>query len=178
VCIRGLFYFAVDILGRGITARRLNGRDVASAVMALASAAGVAERERALERFPAAEAELQALVQGVPADLVSKRVEQLLASSAEDLPTHGPRVMTLHRDLAVELEMLRRAHEAQGRHVISERLAFAEQYESELQPLQEELEWRKSTMENLQKELELVQQSRSVRWTEPLRRIAAFIRRR
>jgi O-antigen biosynthesis protein len=63
-----------------------------------------------------------------------------------------------------ELEALRRAHEAQARHLISERLAFADQFESEIEPLREALA--------------ILQESRSLRYTEPLRRIAAALRRR
>jgi 2-polyprenyl-3-methyl-5-hydroxy-6-metoxy-1,4-benzoquinol methylase len=73
-----------------------------------------------------------------------------------------------------EFEALRRAHEAQARHLISERLAFADQFESELEPLREEIEWRKG----MEKELARLQESRSLRYTEPLRRIAAALRRR
>ena len=73
-----------------------------------------------------------------------------------------------------ELEALRRAHEAQARHLVSERLAFADQFESEVKLLREEIGWR----ETQGKELETLQASRSIRYTEPFRRIAAMLRRR
>jgi SAM-dependent methyltransferase len=73
-----------------------------------------------------------------------------------------------------EFEALRRAHEAQARHMVSERLAFADQFESEIEPLREEIEWRKG----VEKQLLMLQESRSLRYTEPLRRIAAALRRR
>jgi 2-polyprenyl-3-methyl-5-hydroxy-6-metoxy-1,4-benzoquinol methylase len=73
----------------------------------------------------------------------------------------------------VEFDALRRAHEAQARHLISERLALADQFESEIQPLRDEIEWRKG----MEKELGSLQESRSLRYTEPLRRIAAALRR-
>jgi 2-polyprenyl-3-methyl-5-hydroxy-6-metoxy-1,4-benzoquinol methylase len=73
-----------------------------------------------------------------------------------------------------ELESLRRAHEAQARRLISERLAFADQFESEIEPLREEIEWRKG----MEKDFARLQESRSLRYTEPLRRIAAALRGR
>jgi 2-polyprenyl-3-methyl-5-hydroxy-6-metoxy-1,4-benzoquinol methylase len=73
-----------------------------------------------------------------------------------------------------ELEALRRAHEAQARHLVSERLAFADQFENEVKLLREEIAWR----ETQGKELETLQASRSMRYTEPLRRLAAMLRRR
>lgn len=82
------------------------------------------------------------------------------------------------RQLEAELDSLRRAHEAQARHLISERLAFADQFESEIKPLRDEVAWREDVMEELAKQLELLQQSRSLRYTEPLRRVAAALRRR
>jgi O-antigen biosynthesis protein len=77
-----------------------------------------------------------------------------------------------------ELDALRRAHEAQGRHLVSERLAFADQFESEIERLQEEVEWRRGVMEAQEKELATLRASRSLRYTEPLRRIAARFRGR
>jgi methionine biosynthesis protein MetW len=77
-----------------------------------------------------------------------------------------------------ELEALRRAHEAQARHLVSERLAFADQFEGEIEPLREEVEWRKGVMKVQEKELAELRESRSLRYTEPLRRIAGRLRRR
>jgi O-antigen biosynthesis protein len=77
-----------------------------------------------------------------------------------------------------ELEAVRRAHEAQARHLISERLAFADEVESEIEPLREEVEWRKGVMEAQEEELKTLRESRSLRYTEPLRRIAGLFRTR
>jgi hypothetical protein len=81
-------------------------------------------------------------------------------------------------ELEAELEALRRAHDAKSRHLISERLAFADQQEAEITPLREEIEWRKEVMEEQEKHLDVLRQSRSLRYTESLRRIAAALRRR
>ena len=97
--------------------------------------------------------------------------------------------------LETELSTLRRAHEAQARHLIAERLVLAEQIEQEVGHLREELEWRKEVMEeqgealeyhkkeleisleNHKKEREILLNSRSFRYTAPLRRIVSFLRR-
>lgn len=81
------------------------------------------------------------------------------------------------RELEAELDALRRAHASQSRRLISERLAFADQVEAEITPLREEIAWRKEVMEQQEKHLEILRQSRSLRYTEPLRRIAAALRR-
>ena len=81
------------------------------------------------------------------------------------------RVRTL--ELEAELGDLRRAHEAQARQHVAERLALANEVEREVETLREEIEWRKEVME----QLELLRNSRSLRYTEPLRRIAAALRR-
>jgi DNA repair ATPase RecN len=82
------------------------------------------------------------------------------------------------RDLEAELERLRRAHEAQARHLVAERLAFADQFEREIEPLREEVEWRKTVMQAQEEQIEVLKNSRSLRYTEPLRRVAAALRRR
>jgi hypothetical protein len=78
------------------------------------------------------------------------------------------------RELEVELDALRRAHEAQARQHVAERLALANEVEREVETLREEIEWRKEVME----QLEPLRDSRSVRYTAPLRRIAGVLRRR
>jgi transcription elongation factor len=82
------------------------------------------------------------------------------------------------RELEDELELLRTAHEAQARHLVSERLALADEIEREVGQLREEIEWRKGVMEHQQEQIETLVSSRSLRYTEPLRRIASVFRRR
>jgi 2-polyprenyl-3-methyl-5-hydroxy-6-metoxy-1,4-benzoquinol methylase len=179
VAVRGLLHLAVDMLTRGVSTQRANGRDVASVVAALADVCGV-DAGRALDRLPAAEAKLQALVRGVPADSARRDLERLLRSSADALATRtaGPTVTAIRTELEAELEALRAAHEAQARQQVAERLALAEQMEREVETLREEIEWRKGVMEHQEKQLETLKQSRSLRYTEPLRRAAATFRRR
>ena len=76
-------------------------------------------------------------------------------------------------ELEAELDALRRAHEAQARLLVAERLALANEVEREVETLREEIEWRKEVME----QMERLRDSRSVRLTAPLRRIAAALRR-
>jgi uncharacterized coiled-coil DUF342 family protein len=78
------------------------------------------------------------------------------------------------RELEAELDALRRAHDAQARRLVAERLALANEVEREVETLREEIEWRKEVME----QLEPLRDSRSVRYTAPLRRIAGALRRR
>jgi O-antigen biosynthesis protein len=190
-CIRGLYHFTIDVLMRGISASRMNGRDVASVISALADAAGIENRDRALERLPQAEGELQAIVRGLPVDRARAEVDRLLTSSAEELTMRAgvPSARTSRREreeeLEAELDALRRAHEAQARHLVAERLAMAEHIEHELEPikqevgsLREEVEWRKGVMEHQEYVIGVLQNSRSFRYTEPLRRVAALLRRR
>ena len=82
------------------------------------------------------------------------------------------------RELEAELEALRRAHEAQTRWLVSDRLALAEEIELEVARLREEIEWRKGVMEHQEEQLEMLKSSRSIRYTEPLRWLAATVRRR
>ena len=83
-----------------------------------------------------------------------------------------------------DYEALKRAHDAQARHQIAERLVLAEQIEEEVGRLREEIEWRKDVMEKQEaaiehhkKVVESLLKSRSIRYTEPLRRIASLLRR-
>ncbi len=75
------------------------------------------------------------------------------------------------RDLEAELETLRTAHEAQARFLVQERLALADEIEREIATLREEIEWRKgrwSTSRRIDS-----QSSRSLRYTEPFRKLAS-----
>jgi O-antigen biosynthesis protein len=179
VCARGLFHLAVDVLTRGISTHRANGRDVASVVAALADVSEV-DVGRALDRLPSAEGKLQALVRGVPADRARRDVEQLLHSSADELASRvaGPTVTAVRSELEAELEALRLAHEAQARQLVAERLSLAEEIEREVGTMREEIGWRKGVMEHQEEQLETLKQSRSLRYTEPLRRVASALRRR
>jgi O-antigen biosynthesis protein len=79
-----------------------------------------------------------------------------------------------------ELEQVRQAHEAQARHLITERLSFADQIgelDGVIERLREEVDWRKGVMDAQEQQLTTLQQSRSLRYTEPFRRIAAALRR-
>jgi DNA repair exonuclease SbcCD ATPase subunit len=79
-----------------------------------------------------------------------------------------------------ELELIRTAHDAQARHLITERLAFAdriEELESERARLREEIEWRTGVMEEYERRLDRIHSSRTFRYTAPLRRLVAMVRR-
>ena len=112
VCVRGLFHFSVELLTRGIWARRL-GRDGASLIAELAKAAGIADCKRALERLPAAEGELQSLVLQVPAERARADIERVLTSSSEELtPTNEALSVTaMHHDLVAAWAENEKLHE-------------------------------------------------------------------
>lgn len=79
-----------------------------------------------------------------------------------------------------ELSLLRQAHEAQARHQIAERLAFAEQaaeQEEVVERLREEIEWRKGVMEDLEAQLQRIRTSRAYRYAAPVRRLLGSRRR-
>jgi methionine biosynthesis protein MetW len=126
----------------------------------------------------------QFVVRAVPshasAQLAAAR--SLLDEAKAELDDLRPLPETLRERVAeleavrAELEAVRRAHEAQARHLVSERLAFADEFESELEPLRDELEWRKGVMEAQEEELSMLKASRSLRYTEPLRRLAGLFR--
>jgi hypothetical protein len=204
VCMRGLYHFAVGVFTRGISAQRVDGRDVATLVMALARAAGVEHRAEALERLPAAEGALQALVRGWPEDRGRSEVERILQSTPHELtvvagvPSGSPTSRDREVELQAELDQLRLAHDAQGRQMIAQRLALAEQVEQEVTSardvasalreeiagLREELSWRTGVMEHQAEAIEHHKQafesilmSRSFRLTAPLRSIAGLFRR-
>lgn len=194
VCIRGLFHFAVDTLARGISASRVDGRDVASVIRALAEEAGLGDSSWALRQLSNTEGALQALVQGVPFWRARTEIERILSAAADELMPRADQtpLMASVSELEAELHALRHAHEAQARHLVSERLAVAEQVEREIRALRaeialrreeitnlrEELAWRVGVMERHDEQLEVLKNSRSFRYTEPLRRLAAAARRR
>ena len=211
VCIRALYHFAVDVFTRGISTQRAGGRDVASVVIALAEAAGIDDRVGALERLPAAEGALQALVRGWPEARAAAEIQRILVSSPRELtveagvPFGSPTGREREAELEAELEQLRQAHEAQGRQMIAQRLALAEQVEHELTGvraetsalreeiggleeqiggLREEIAWRADVMErqgeaieHQKHALESILASRWHRLGAPLRRIARLLRR-
>jgi len=183
-CVRGIFHFAIDLLTRGISTRRVDGGDVASVIAALAEAAGIEQPDRALDRLAESEGHLQALVRGIPADRAIGDVVRLLRTRAAEVAVRveGPTPETPRREREAELEAelaaLRKAHEAQARHLVAERLALAGQMEEEVGRLREEIEWRMGVMEHQEEQLEVLRSSRSLRYTEPLRRAAGLVRRR
>jgi O-antigen biosynthesis protein len=75
-------------------------------------------------------------------------------------------------------QLLQQAHEAQARRLVAERLALADRIESDVVQLREEVEWRRGVMEAQEAQLTMLQESRSLRYTAPLRRLAATLRRR
>lgn len=79
-------------------------------------------------------------------------------------------------ELETELEALRRAHEAQARQRIAERLALANEVEREVETLREEVEWRTEVMGEYEKQLDKIRSSRSYRYSAPVRRALARLR--
>jgi hypothetical protein len=98
-----------------------------------------------------------------------------LERSQSDLDRSLQRLHELE-DASRELELLRRAHEAQARHLVSERLAFADQFQSEVGPLREEVAWRKGVMEEFERKLARIHGSRTYRYTAPIRWLRALLR--
>ena len=96
--------------------------------------------------------------------------EQIPASRSTEVEELESRV----RRLEAELQALRTAHEAQARFLVQERLAIADEVEAEVATLREEIEWRKEHEELLK----TLQGSRSMRLTEPFRKLASVLRRR
>jgi chromosome segregation ATPase len=83
--------------------------------------------------------------------------------------------------LRAELDALRRAHDEQSRHLISERLAVAENAAAllgEIEELKADVEWRKSVMTTYEEQLETLRNSRSMRYTASVRRLADAVRSR
>jgi hypothetical protein len=89
-------------------------------------------------------------------------------------------------DLNAELERVRarlaeleRAHEAQARHLVIERLSVAENAAdllSEIEDLKADVEWRKGVMKAYENELEILRNSRSVRYSARIRQAARSLR--
>jgi O-antigen biosynthesis protein len=131
----------------------------------------------------------QFVIRAVPSDAASQLVDMrsnLREAQVElrDLREQGTReeLQGTREELQgtrEELELLRRAHEAQARHLISERLSFADQtaeLDSVIDQLREEVEWRKGVMEEYERRVESIQSSRSFRYTAPIRRIMMTLR--
>jgi 2-polyprenyl-3-methyl-5-hydroxy-6-metoxy-1,4-benzoquinol methylase len=130
----------------------------------------------------------QFVVRAVPSDAASQLADLRtgLGRAKAELVALGERSRELKQagaeleTTSAELELLRRAHEAQGRNVISERLSFAAQLaelDRERGQLREEAEWRKGVMEQLEQHVATLEGSRTFRYTAPLRRVAAAFRR-
>ena len=78
-----------------------------------------------------------------------------------------------------ELADLRRAHDAQARHLVVERLAMAETTAallSEIDELKADVEWRKSVMKVYEEQIETLHNSRTFRYTATVRRLASTLR--
>jgi hypothetical protein len=83
--------------------------------------------------------------------------------------------------LRADLAELARAHEAQARHLVIERLSVAENAAAllaEIDELKADVEWRKGVMKVYEEELEILRNSRSVRYSAKVRRAAAALRHR
>jgi methionine biosynthesis protein MetW len=122
----------------------------------------------------------QFVIRAVPSDSASQLTELRANLSEAEM-----NLQRLHRledeledasreleDASRELELLRHAHLVQSRHLISERLSFAD----EIARLREEVEWRKGVMEDYERKLERIHASRAYRYTAPVRRAVATFR--
>jgi 2-polyprenyl-3-methyl-5-hydroxy-6-metoxy-1,4-benzoquinol methylase len=118
----------------------------------------------------------QFIVRAVPSDAASQLAE--LRADLRQAQTDLQRLAELE-DANRELELLRHAHEAQARHLVSERLSVADQMaelDGVIERLREEVEWRKGVMEANESQLERIHGSRAFRYTAPFRRAAAALR--
>jgi hypothetical protein len=80
-----------------------------------------------------------------------------------------------------DLAELGRAHEAQARHLVVERLSVAENAAAllaEIEELKADVEWRKGVMKVYEDELEIRRNSRSARYSDTIRRAARALRPR
>jgi O-antigen biosynthesis protein len=114
----------------------------------------------------------QFVVRAVPSEAASQLAE--LRERLREAEVDSERLTELEDDFenaSRELELLRRAHEAQERHLISERLTFAQLFENEIEPLREEVEWRKGVMEEYERQLARIRGSRAYRYSAPVRRM-------
>jgi SAM-dependent methyltransferase len=118
VCVRALFYFVLEARSRGLPLLP-SERVVARQIEALARAGGLDDCDRALARFPAAEAELRALVHGENRVVLRIQLGRLLRST-EPRSGHvqGLSVTALQREVgevAAENRRLRSRLEAENR---------------------------------------------------------------
>jgi O-antigen biosynthesis protein len=125
----------------------------------------------------------QFVIRAVPSDAASQLVDMRSNLREAQVELRDLRELQATREelegTREELELLRRAHEAQARHLISERLSFADQtaeLDSVIDQLREEVEWRKGVMEEYERQLQSIQNSRSFRYTAPIRRIMMTLR--
>jgi 2-polyprenyl-3-methyl-5-hydroxy-6-metoxy-1,4-benzoquinol methylase len=122
----------------------------------------------------------QFVIRAVPSDSASHLAELRanLREAEAGLETELKKLHELEnasrelKNASRELELLRRAHLAQSRHLISERLSFAD----EIARLREEVDWRKGVMDEYERQLERIHASRAYRYTAPLRRVVATFR--
>ena len=80
-----------------------------------------------------------------------------------------------------DLAELGRAHKAQARHLVTERLAVAENAAgllAEIEELKADVEWRKGVMKVYEDELEIRRNSRSARYSDTIKRAARALRPR
>ena len=83
--------------------------------------------------------------------------------------------------LRADLAALGRAHDAQARHLVIERLTMAEAsaaFASEVEELKADVEWRTGVMKTYEEQLEALHNSRSMRYTATVRRFATALRAR
>jgi 2-polyprenyl-3-methyl-5-hydroxy-6-metoxy-1,4-benzoquinol methylase len=102
------------------------------------------------------------------------------SDSAAQLADLRAKVRQSMDEASEELELLRKAHDAQARHLIAERLAFAEAaaaQEQVVERLREEIEWRKGVIEDYEAQLQRIRGSRAYRYSAPIRRLIGSARR-
>jgi 2-polyprenyl-3-methyl-5-hydroxy-6-metoxy-1,4-benzoquinol methylase len=118
----------------------------------------------------------QFVIRAVPSDSASQLMA--LRGNLREAETELDRLHELEErlheleDASRELELLRHAHLAQSRHLISERLSFAD----EIARLRKEVDWRKGVMEEYERQLARIHASRAYRYTAPVRRVVATFR--
>jgi 2-polyprenyl-3-methyl-5-hydroxy-6-metoxy-1,4-benzoquinol methylase len=113
----------------------------------------------------------QFVVAAVPSEAAAQ-LSDVRAQLADMRATLRSRTLQELDDAQRELDLVRRAHDAQGRHLIAERLAFADQIaelEGVIGRLKEEVEWRKGVMEEFEGQLERIRSSRAYRYSAPIR---------
>jgi hypothetical protein len=160
VAIRGLFYLSFEAVRLGLPNPFSTGGDIASMTATLAEAAGIGNCELALRRLPAAEADLQAIVLGVPREDAQANMDRFLRSSFEDLiaDVPGPLLTGLRRQLEDE-SLQKRALEAR------------------LGKVELDLASARNELSESLAQIEGMARSRSWRITAPLRRVRRLMRR-